>query len=153
MAAGRKGSSGKPRGVRVRVVAEKKDAHKAARLLWRGLNSFNRRTKGPYRYSRLVLTSRSDSGRIVGGLILQSYWIESYVELLWLSEKARGEGRGRELIEEAEHRARRRGSRVMHLSTYSFQAPGFYEKLGFRRCGTIKGSPPGATRYFYLKRL
>jgi hypothetical protein len=41
----------------------------------------------------------------------------------------------------------------MHLSTYSFQAPGIYEKLGFRRVGGMSGSPAGESRHFYVKRL
>jgi ribosomal protein S18 acetylase RimI-like enzyme len=138
---------------KVRVVAERKNARQVSRQLWRGLSRFNQKTAGRFNYSRIVLSTRNESGRIVGGLILQSYWKETYIELLWLAERARGQGRGRELIREAERRARRRGSRLIHLSTYSLQAPGFYEKLGFRRCGAIQGSPKGATRYFYVKRV
>ena len=63
------------------------------------------------------------------------------------------QGLGAKLLEEAERRARRRGSRVIHLSTYSFQAPGFYESQGYRRFGLISGSPRGHRRYFYVKRL
>lgn len=137
---------------KAQVVVESRNP-KVARQLWRGLSRFNRDAAGPFRYSRTVLTARNKSGGIVGGVILQSYWLETYVELLWLSERARGQGLGRELILEAVRRARGRGSRLMHLSTYSFQAPDFYEKLGFRRCGTISGSPKGAARYFYVKRL
>jgi ribosomal protein S18 acetylase RimI-like enzyme len=56
-------------------------------------------------------------------------------------------------MQEAERRARRRGSRLIHLNTYSFQAPGFYEKLGYRRFGGMSGSPAGASRHFYVKPL
>ena len=136
-----------------RVAAERKHARKVAARLWSGLLSFNRKTAGPFRYTRTVLTARSEAGKILGGLILQSYWNESYVELLWLSTRARKHGIGRELMAEAERRARNRGSRLLHLNTYSFQAPGFYEKLGFRRFGKMSGSPKGASRYFYVKGL
>ena len=138
---------------KLRITAERKEARAVARRLWRGLIRFNLRTAGPFNYSRVVLSIRHSSGRIAGGLILQSYWRESYVELLWLSDRARGQGLGRDLVREAERRARRRGSRLIHLNTYSFQAPGFYEKLGYRRCGAMSGSPKGARRYFYVKRL
>ena len=138
---------------KTRVVAERKDARKIARQLWRGLIWFNRKTAGPFNYTRTVLTVRSEGGKVLGGLILQSYWNESYVELLWLSSRARKQGLGRELMAEAERRARRRGSKLLHLNTYSFQAPGFYEKLGFRRFGRMSGSPKGASRHFYVKGL
>ena len=100
-----------------------------------------------------MLGVRDDKGRLLGGLILQSYFRESYIELLWLSERARGAGVGSRLIKEAERRARRRGSRLIHLNTYSFQAPGFYEKAGYKRFGRMSGSPQGASRHFYVKRL
>ena len=132
---------------------ETRSPGKVSRQLWRGLARFNQKTAGPYRYSRNVLTVRSVAGRILGGLILQSWWKESYIELLWLSDRARRQGLGSELIAEAERRARRRGSRIIHLNTYSFQAPRFYEKLGYRRFGAVSGSPKGESRHFYLKRL
>jgi len=136
-----------------RLGAERKNAGSVSRQLWRGLVGFNRRQAGPLRYTRAVVSARDGKGRLLGGLILQSYWRESYIELLWLSARARGAGLGAKLIREAERRARRRGSRVMHLNTYSFQAPGFYESQGYRRFGTVSGSPRGARRYYYVKRL
>lgn len=139
--------------VETRVVAEKRSPGKISRQLWRGLAQFNQQTAGPYRYSRDVLTARSEAGTILGGLILLSWWKESYIELLWLSDRARRHGFGSQLIAEAERRARRRGSRIIHLNTYSFQAPRFYEKLGYRRFGKVSGSPKGASRFYYLKRL
>ena len=135
------------------IVAEKTGANAVSRELWKGLVRFNRQTAGPLRYTRTVLSIRNTKGRVLGGLILQSYWKESYVELLWLSAPARRLGYGRKLMAEAERRARRRGSRLLHLNTFSFQAPGFYEKLGFRRFGGMEGSPRGASRHFYVKRL
>jgi len=141
------------RAAAARIVAEKTRASAASRVLWAGLIRFNRKQAGPLRYTRNVLTVRDGKGPVLGGLILQSYWKESYVELLWLSEKARRLGFGSRLIKEAERRARRRGSILMHLNTYSFQAPGFYEKLGFKRFGGMAGSPRGASRHFYLKQL
>jgi GNAT superfamily N-acetyltransferase len=136
-----------------KVLVERSNKAAASRELWRGLVRFNRQQAGPLRYSRTVLSLRDGRRRLVGGLILQSYWEESYVELLWISGRARGAGLGRKLMQEAERQARRRGSRLIHLNTYSFQAPGFYEKQGYRRFGGVTGSPKGASRYFYVKHL
>ena len=136
-----------------RVAVERSGASVASRELWRGLVSFNRKRAGPLEYSRKILAARDAKGRLLGGLILQSYWRESYVELLWLSAKARGDGLGSRLLAAAEREARRRGSVLIHLNTYSFQAPGFYAKLGYRRFGATSGSPRGHRRYFYVKRL
>ena len=135
------------------MVAERSDSAAVSRDLWKGLVKFNREQAGPLRYKRTVLSVRDGKGRLLGGLILQSYWRESYIELLWLSARARRAGLGSRLIKEAERRARRRGSRLIHLNTFSFQAPGFYEKQGYQRFGRMSGSPKGESRHFYVKRL
>lgn len=137
----------------VRVAAEGAKANAVSRELWKGLVAYNRKVAGPLRYKRTVLSARDAQGKLLGGLILQSYWRETYVELLWLSERARRGGTGSKLIREAERRARRRGSILIHLNTFSFQAPGFYEKHGYRRFGGMAGSPKGESRHFYVKRL
>jgi GNAT superfamily N-acetyltransferase len=124
-----------------------------SRALWRGLVQFNRAQAGPLRYARNVITARDAKGKVVGGLILQSYWRESYIELLWLSDKARGKRLGSALIKEAERIAQKRGSCLIHLNTFSFQAPGFYEKNGYKRFGRMSGSPKGESRHFYVKKL
>ena len=75
--------------MKTRIAAEGNNSAAASRQLWAGLVRFNRATAGPLRYTRTVLTVRDAAGKIQGGLILQSYWKESYVELLWLSAPAR----------------------------------------------------------------
>ena len=136
-----------------RIVAERSNKAAVARAIWHGIILFNRQQAGPLKAERTVLSARDGKRRLLGGLVLLSYWRESYIEVFWLAARARRAGLGSRLIEEAERRARRRGSRLIHVNTYSFQAPRFYEKQGYRRFGTISGSPRGASRYFYVKRL
>jgi GNAT superfamily N-acetyltransferase len=147
------GPGNKTRSTTASLVVERSNKFSASRDLWRGLVRFNRQQAGPFRYKRTVLSVRDSRKRLLGGLILQSYWRESYVELLWVAARARGAGLGSKLIQEAERQARRRGSRLIHLNTYSFQAPRFYEEQGYRRFGSIAGSPKGASRHFYVKHL
>lgn len=140
-------------GTATRIAVERSGASEVSKALWKGLIAYNRQQAGRLRYTRKVLSARDAKGRLLGGLILQSYWRESYIELLWLSAKARRGGTGSRLIAEAERIARKRGSLLIHLNTYSFQAPGFYEKQGYRRIGGMAGSPRGHSRHFYVKQL
>ena len=55
-----------------------------------------------------------------------------FIRILWVSEALRGQGFGQRLVEMAERRATERGCRHVFLDTFSFQAPGFYEKLGYQ---------------------
>jgi GNAT superfamily N-acetyltransferase len=75
------------------------------------------------------------------------------VELLFVPKEYRGAGLGTELMRLAEEEARRRGCRGAWLDTFSFQARGFYERLGYSVFGTIGDHPPGHSRFFMKKAL
>ncbi|MCK5934724.1 MAG: GNAT family N-acetyltransferase [Fulvimarina manganoxydans] len=92
-------------------------------------------------------------GMIDGGLIAQLYWDWMYVEILAVPERLRGKGLGRDLIEQAETIARAEGCRGAWVDTYSFQSPGFYEKLGYRPFGRLPFYPGNEERVFLAKPL
>ena len=52
-----------------------------------------------------------------------------------------------------EAEAKRRGCKAGVLYTLSFQAPGFYEKRGWREFGRVPCEPPGTSRVFMTKTL
>ncbi len=136
-----------------RIVEEKRAARAVARRIRSGLIAYNTAKVGKPAYRRLVLSARDSAGRIVGGLAGELYWNALYVELLWLKEGARKSGLGRRLMQEAEKRARRAGKDLIYLNTYTFQAPGFYRKLGFRSIGRIRDYPRGESRIFLVKKV
>jgi len=118
------------------------------------LKDFNESRVGPIRPEPLAVTLRDpESGAVMGGLWggLVVSWL--YVDLLVVPDGFRGQGLGTELLRRAEDIARKRGCIGMWLHTASFQATGFYEKLGFQAFGTIPDYPPGHATIFYLKRL
>lgn len=136
-----------------RVVREKRNAAAVEKLTRDGLIAHNRPFAGPARYKRLVLSAREDR-RVVGGLVGDCLWNFVYVHLLWVDESARGRDHGTKLMREAERVAREHGAAMVWLNTFSFQAPKFYEKLGYRRFAALKGTPAkGTTRFFYVKQL
>ena len=92
-------------------------------------------------------------GHIAGGLLGQfrSHWL--HVDILVVQPALRGSGAGRALIEQAEVAARERGCHGLWLDTFDFQAPDFYEHLGFVRFGTISDFHDGHARHFYQKRF
>jgi ribosomal protein S18 acetylase RimI-like enzyme len=136
-----------------RIVEEKRQARAVDKRIRAGLIAYNASKVGAPKYRRLVLSARDGKGRLIGGLAGELYWNALYIELLWLKEGARHSGIGTRLMREAERRARRARKDLVYLNTYSFQAPDFYPKLGFREIGRIPGYPRGGTRIFLVKRL
>jgi GNAT superfamily N-acetyltransferase len=76
-----------------------------------------------------------------------------YVDFLHVAPELRGTGVGAELMSAAEAWAGQRGLLGMWLQTMAFQAPGFYEKLGFTTFATTEDRPVGSRTFFMDKRF
>jgi GNAT superfamily N-acetyltransferase len=70
-----------------------------------------------------------------------------------VSEQHRGQGLGKTILLAAETEALRRGCDQMVLTTHSFQAPEFYERLGYERKYAIVGSPRNHSNIVFVKAL
>jgi GNAT superfamily N-acetyltransferase len=124
----------------------------AKRAISKALIAYNLAAAGKSDFRTLALTV-GEKGKIVGGLTAETYWGWMYVHLLWVSEPHRGQGLGRKLMEKAEAEARKRGVRGVLLESFTFQAPEFYMKLGYREFGRLEGFPPGHDRVYLTKAL
>jgi ribosomal protein S18 acetylase RimI-like enzyme len=119
-----------------------------------GLKAYNVSQAGPANRKGLTISVKQDDGQTVAGLIGHTHWDWLFVSILWVKEEMRGQNLGTKIIAEAEKIAKSRGCKGVHLDTFDFQAPGFYEKLGFQKFGEIPDCPvPGKKRIFYQKRL
>jgi hypothetical protein len=56
-------------------------------------------------------------------------------------------------MEAIENEGRRRGCRGVWLSTFSFEAPGFYMGIGYRSFGEPPDYLPGHSRHWLWKAL
>lgn len=117
-----------------------------------GLASFNEAAAGPAEQQALWIVARAER-RVVGGLRGVTFWRWLFVAWLWVEEKHRGQGLGAALLGAAEDEARRRGCIGAFVDTYSFQAPGFYQRQGYAVFGRLDDLPPGASRTWLARRL
>ena len=60
---------------------------------------------------------------------------------------------GARLRTAVEERARGGGVKIVELNTFGFQAPGFYEKMGYRLFGSLEPAVGEWGHYFYTKEL
>lgn len=96
---------------------------------------------------------RDENNKIIGGLYGRSIWGTLEINKCVVIPENRKEGIGRKLIIEAEKEAKKRCCRFISLNTFSFQAPEFYEKLGFEKIGTETDFPQGFEKYYYRKKI
>jgi len=83
-----------------------------------------------------------EDGQAHGGIAF--HWLDAprriFVDYFFLDDAVRGRGEGRRIFEFFFDLAKRSGARMIELTTNTFQAPGFYLKMGFRITGE-KASP------------
>lgn len=73
--------------------------------------------------------------------------------MVWVAEELRGMGYGTKLMQRSKEVAKAQGCRSIHLETYSFQAPNFYQRLVYEVFGTLDDYPDGETKYYFKKHL
>jgi GNAT superfamily N-acetyltransferase len=117
------------------------------------LYEFNQAATGIRDGRGLGVFVRDAAGRLVAAAAGHTWGGSCVLRQVWVDEPLRGRGIGRELLVRAEAEARRRGCRQILLTTHSFQAPGFYQKLGFRRVAELADHPAGHAELVLRKPL
>lgn len=99
------------------------------------------------------IIGRDAEGAIRAGLRYLTAFDWLFVHMLWVEAPYRFQGIGSRLMAEAEAAAREKGCRGAYLDTFTFQAPKFYERHGYREFGRLEGFPPGHARIWFAKSL
>jgi ribosomal protein S18 acetylase RimI-like enzyme/8-oxo-dGTP pyrophosphatase MutT (NUDIX family) len=87
----------------------------------------------------------------VGAIVVQPFWEQLHIKYLFVEKNYRGQGIARQLMNHALEFGIKRGCHFAFVETMSFQAPEFYQKMGF----AIEFSRPGYaenTTFHYLKK-
>ena len=96
---------------------------------------------------------RGEEGQLVGGIVGWMWGQCLEINYLWVHPDVRGRGYGKRLVETVEAEARGHGCRTAILDTYTFQAPAFYQKLGYEVLFAVEGYPRGYQKLFLKKCL
>jgi len=76
------------------------------------------------------------------------------IAMTWVRAGARGDGLGSRPLAEFEAEARTRGCTHVFVTSFTFQAPGFYERHGYREIFRWEGLPtPDAADVHLRKEL
>ena len=119
-----------------------------------GLSRYNE-AKAGFSDSRplAVVVNDPKSKAVVGGLLGRTSLGLLFIDIFFLPEELRGQKLGQRIMQMAEAEAKRRGCIASLLYTINFQAPGFYEHLGYQALGKINTHPSGISRFVMTKQL
>jgi GNAT superfamily N-acetyltransferase len=104
-------------------------------------------------YEEINLCLKDENGDFIAGLNSAICWNWMEIGILWVDDNYRSRGYGKRLLEEAESVARAKKCTFIKLDTFSFQAPEFYKKYGYKVIAMIEDAPLGSKHFYYKKDL
>jgi GNAT superfamily N-acetyltransferase len=135
-----------------RLSVEENPSWADRELIDEGLGAYNAPFLRDPSYDYFAVFVRDDGGAIRAGLVGHCYAGWLFIALLWVDQALRHRGIGSGLIAAAEQRGRDHGCHSAWVDTFSFQAPAFYRKLGYREFARLP-LPPDHERIFLRKSL
>ncbi|PPK98334.1 N-acetylglutamate synthase-like GNAT family acetyltransferase [Kineococcus xinjiangensis] len=114
------------------------------------LDAFNVAASGVADQREFTVKIEGDSGELLGGLSGWTWGPSAGISMVWVREDQRGSGLGGRLLAAADDVARERGCRRVFVSSFTFQAPGFYERHGFVECARTPEHPLDGTADVHL---
>ena len=118
-----------------------------------GLDAYNSAQPRLRDVRSVHVIAKLTSDRVIGGAIGRTWGSCCELLQLWVHEAHRGQGFGTELMHRLETEAEVRGCSLVYLTTYSFQAPTFYDQLGYTVALETTGYTGGITMFCMQKRL
>jgi GNAT superfamily N-acetyltransferase len=111
-------------------------------------------TAGTAPARELTVQVLDDEGNLAAGMSGWTWGLAAGIGMTWVREDTRGAGLGTRLLHEFEVEARNRGCTHVFVTSFTFQAPGFYERRGYREIFRWDGVPvDGAADVHFRKDL
>ncbi len=94
-----------------------------------------------------------NEGEILGVLTGRAYYNEVHIGDLIVGKNCRKGGVGSKLVRAVEDNYKGKGYKKIALTTFGFQAPLFYKKLGYELEFVREDEDPKLSKYFYIKKI
>lgn len=135
----------------MKITYEKIPDSKDINTLTQGIIDYAAAKKNHKPMEPFAFFIRDTKGNIVAGCNGNFGYDWVYVDQLWVAESYRDQGYGSELMKSAEELGKKKGCIFAAVNTMDWEAPDFYQKLGyqieFERHGLAKNSV-----FYYLRK-
>ena len=104
-------------------------------------------------YEDYWFVAENDAGEIIGSITGRAYYNEVHIGDLVIDKNYRGQDIGTKLVMAVEEEYKKKGFEKITLTTFGFQAPEFYKKLGYSLEFVREDKDPKLSKYFFCKPL
>ena len=118
-----------------------------------GFTRYGEQNKVILNYDGFCFAAEDDEGKIIGVITGRAYYNEVHIGDLIVDEQCRGTGLGSRLVRTVENTYKGKGYDIVTLTTFGFQAPEFYKKLGYTVEFIRECRDPKLSKYFLKKEL
>lgn len=118
-----------------------------------GLGAFNASEPALAEVRALAVLARDRDGQVLGGAVGRTWGECGELQQLWVHPDHRRRAIGARLLRQFEQVAEERGTRLIYLNTFTFQAPAFYARQGYTVGLELRGYTPQIAQFTLLKRL
>lgn len=129
------------------------DSHEIIQLLEDKIYEHNSSKTGSDNGCIFTRIVRSENKEIIAGIAGWTWAGVCEIRQLWVHEDMRKNGIGTILLEAAEMHAKSKGCVTILVRSYSFQAPHFYEKYGYKTEYILHDFPDGYSYFIFSKTL
>lgn len=119
----------------------------------REFSSYGKENKVALNYDSFCFVAEDDDGSIMGVITGRATYNELHIVDLIVGKNHRRSGAGSKLVKTVEEAYRGKGYDKITLTTYGFQAPDFYKKLGYEIEFVRKDADPRLSKYFFAKNI
>ncbi len=137
--------------IRIRITDDGNE--KDINDIYEMLKSYNLNNREESKNVPIGIFYEDEKGQKLAGLIGETFGNWLCIKYLFVEEYLRKEGIGSELLLVAEKEAKNRGCKYAFVDTFSFQAPTFYIKHGYKAVFALNDYPYTGKRIYYTKEL
>ena len=104
-------------------------------------------------FEEYCFIAEDDEGKVIGSITGRAYYNEVHIGDLIIDKDHRRLNLGSKLVKTVEEAYKGKGYDKITLTTFGFQAPDFYKKLGYTLEYVREDKDPKLCKYFYCKSL
>ena len=121
----------------MKIVKKSEEEERVGDFINEAFTDYAKECNVALNYEDYWFVAEDDEGEIIGTITGRAYYNEVHIGDLIIDKRFRGQNIGTKLVRAVEEEYKNKGFDKITLTTFGFQAPEFYKKLGYSEIGEV----------------